>query len=86
MATILAILNAVPILDKWVQRFISFYVNARIDSMEKENKDSLAYALANHDQRKIEHAMGSNLEGKPSGIPGSVIVDSLPGVSDVKEK
>lgn len=86
MATIMAIITAIPIVDRWVQQFIAFYVNARIDSMAKENKDSLAYAIANHDQRKIEHAMGSKLEGKPSGVDGSIIVDSIAGVSDVKQK
>lgn len=80
LSLLLAILKAIPILDKWFQKLVVAYTQAKIDSMEKENREAIKKALNEHDQRPIETAMGSSTVGEMSGNPGTTVVDSLPNV------
>ncbi len=77
---ILGIIKALPILDKWVERFVVFYVNMRIENMRDENFKALREAMERHDQIRLEKAMQNPNAGKPSGDAGTSIVDSIPGV------
>lgn len=80
IGTILAILNAIPILDSWFQQLTAAYAQAAIGRMKAENREAIRAALAAHDQREIEKTIGSPKAGEPSGIPGTEIRDHLPGV------
>ena len=73
---ILALAKAFPIIDKWLDQAY----NAKIEAMKKQNSEAIDTAFETDDQRPIEDAMNSSKTGKPSGVPGSEIVDSLPGV------
>ena len=79
-SAILAILNLVPQLAKWFEGFVSWYVDRQINSMDQENRDAIRKAVFEHDQRDLESATGSQHPGEPSGIPGTVLRDTLPGV------
>lgn len=77
---IISISKAVPIVNNWIQELIVAFTNQRIDSMSKENRESIKKAIEQKDQRDLEKAMGSINAGELSGIPGTVVVDKLPGV------
>ncbi len=77
---IISISKAVPIVNDWIQELIVAFTNQRIDSMSKENRESIKKAIEQKDQRDLERAMGSINAGELSGIPGTVVVDKLPGV------
>ena len=86
VALITAIAKAIPILDEWMQKLVVYYFNSSVDKMRKENIDAIRKVLVNKDQRDLEKAIGSPSAGLPSGNPESDIVDSLPGVPDIKPK
>lgn len=77
---VLAILRAIPPVNKWIEQFFVFYANKQIDRMEEENRIGLKKALHEFDQRELEKALGNKAPGEPSGNAGAVIVDELPGV------
>lgn len=80
ISAILAICKAAPIFDRWVQQLLVAYSNARVDSMAKENRDAIKKAITDQDQREIEKLLGSSRAGELSGVPGTEVRDSLPGV------
>lgn len=82
MATLLAIITAIPALRKWWEEFMVFYVKSQRESMKKENVDAIKEAFTLNDQRPIEKITDPERAGLPSGTPGAVIVDHIPGVSD----
>lgn len=77
---VLGLVQAIPILDKWMERLVAAYVASRISSMQQENREALRKAIELHDQRDLEAAIGHPSPGAPSGIPGTTLRDSLPGV------
>lgn len=77
---IIALVKAVPIIGHWVDELTALYVAGRIEKMEKEHRDGIKKAINEQDQRDLEIAIGSPHAGEASGLPGAVIVDSLPGV------
>lgn len=79
-SAILAIIKAIPALEKWYEDFTAFYIKQRIESMKKENVEAIKFALKENDQRKIEQAIGSNKAGELSGVPHTEIRENLPGV------
>jgi hypothetical protein len=81
-AGLTAFIKAVPVIKELVDRFITFYIEREIASMKKENAEAVTIAVLKHDQRPIEHALGSPNAGKPSGIPGVQIRDRIPGVDE----
>ena len=82
LSFILGMIKALPIVDKWAERFVTLYINARIDSMRAENFEAIKNAIEKQDQRNIEKAMGNPNAGKASGDAGTSIVDSIPGVHE----
>lgn len=73
---ILAIAKAFPIVDKWLDEAY----NEKLKAMSKETRAAIRKAIDEQDQIDLEIAIGSVNAGRPSGIPGSEIVDKLPGV------
>jgi hypothetical protein len=73
---ILAFAKAFPIVEKWLDEAY----NEKIKTMSKENRAAIKKAIDEQDQRDLEIAMGSTKPGEASGIPGTVITDSWPGV------
>lgn len=82
-AAIAALLNAIPIFDKWFQQFMAWYIVQKVAAMDAETVTAIKNAIAKHDQTQIETVLQSNLAGKPTGDGGAVIVDSLPGISQL---
>lgn len=78
MATFLAILKAIPILDSWFQSLMAFYIQTTIASMKQENLNAIKTAIQSHDQRPIETALGSSTAGKLSGDAGATVIDTPP--------
>lgn len=78
--TILIILKAIPALKSLVDTFISWYVQTEIKGFKEDVRAGIRAAVHDHDQRDIEKAIGSTGAGEPSGIAGTEIRDSLPGV------
>lgn len=77
-----AIIKAIPIVDQWVEKFVTFYVVTKKASMRKENRDAIAKATAEDDQRPIEQILNPSGAGQPSKVEGVEHLDagSLPGV------
>lgn len=80
LTTIIAILKAIPTLKAWFDWFVAEYTRREIATMKAEIRAGIRKAIDEQDQRDLERAMGSTKPGKPSGLPGAVIVDDLPGV------
>lgn len=79
-ASIMSVIKLVPIVDKWVERFVVWYAENQIATMVKENREAMKKAIEAQDQRDLEKVIGNPNAGEPSGTPGTVIRDSLPGV------
>ncbi len=77
---ILAIIKAVPSLKSWWDQLVALYVADQLDKFQKADRDAIRKAVYEHDQRDLEGQIGNINPGKPSGLPGTHIVDSLPGV------
>lgn len=82
IAGIIAVAKAIPIVDSWLQLLMKEYFKSQIESMKKENLDAIRQSIDDHDQRYLEKILGSKKAGELSGLPGSVIVDHIPGVSN----
>ena len=74
---VLALSKAIPIVNKWLDEIY----NARIEAMKERNDEAIKTGFEQQDQRPIEDAMNSSKTGEISGVPGSEIVDKLPGVN-----
>ncbi len=81
-SAILAVIQAIPAVRDLFERFVSFYVERRIASMKQENRDAIRRAFTEHDQRPLEEALGNPNPGGHSGVPGTQVVDRLPGVNE----
>jgi len=81
---LLALIQAIPVVDKWVQQFIVYYVSKRKNEMKAENTAALRKALDEKDQRDLEKAVGNPHPGEPTSFPGTELRDTLPGVPDSK--
>jgi hypothetical protein len=75
-----AIFKAVPAIKEWWDQLLVAYVMYAKNEIKKENREAIERALKNDDQRSIEIQLGADVAGLPSGAPGAVIVDDLPGV------
>lgn len=76
--SIIKLITALPKLQAMVEFFIAEYIKAERKKFLAGNDDAISKAIYEHDQRGIEHQMGSKLEGKPSGEANTTIDDSLP--------
>lgn len=80
IAGILAVAKSIPVVDSWVQALSVAYTLNQISKMKNENKAAVIRAVSQLDQRDIEKALGSETAGQLSGIAGTQVVDTLPGV------
>lgn len=80
LSLVLTILKLVPSLKGWWDELVSAYVYSEIATINKENLASVRKAILEQDQRDLERAIGNPYAGERSNIPGSEIVNSLPGV------
>ncbi len=80
------IIKAWPTLKSWVESFMKFYVEREIANMKKEDREAIKKAINEQDQRDLEKQIGYSKAGEASGLPGAVIVDSLPNVGMPKKK
>jgi hypothetical protein len=79
-SSIVALAKAIPVVDKWFQQFVTYYVNSAIDRMAVENREAIKKAIEDQDQRDLEKAIGNANAGELSEVPGTVVRDNLPGV------
>jgi hypothetical protein len=82
---LVGLIKAIPIIDRWFQSLLTFYVNSQIDKMERANFEAVKKAIYDRDQRDLEKAIGSPNAGESSHNPDTVIVDGLPGVRGPSE-
>lgn len=80
LSLLLAIFKAIPTLKSWWDDLLVMYVTKAKNDITKDNVEAIKRALNEHDQRHIETQLGSETSGKPSGVEGTIIVNSLPGV------
>jgi len=57
---IIALLKALPILDRWFKTLVAAYNQWKIEQHDKAFTEGLAMLIAKHDQRAIEKAAGLN--------------------------
>lgn len=80
IALIISVSKTFLAIKEWVDLFIVEYTKEQVKDMKKENRDAIKKAIEQQDQRDLEKSMGSTKVGEPSGIQGTEIVDTLPGV------
>lgn len=73
IALVVALVRAIPIINKWVELIVIEYTRQRQEQLIKLNKKLINESIKNKDQREIE---SSSYSGKPSGYGD--IVESLP--------
>lgn len=72
------LLLLIPALVEKVKKHLE--AKAEKKRIEKLNRELTDRAINGQDQRHIEDRMESEISGKPTGLPGTTVVDSLPGV------
>lgn len=72
--------KVVPGLISLIDGCVALYMAKRYAEMRQSDRDGVKKAVQEQDQRDLEHSINSPLAGLPSGIPGTEIKDSLPGV------
>ena len=85
LSIILAALKAIPALKSWWDELVAAYVAHEIANMKAELSKGV-YEASKGDQRNLEKYIGSPRAGEESGLPGSHIVDELPGVPKSEPK
>lgn len=75
-----AIFKAIPSLKSWWDDIVSMYIETKINSMRKENKEAIKKAIYGQDQRDLESSSGYSQVGELSGVPNTDVVDVLPNV------
>lgn len=80
LSVLLAIFKAVPAAKELWDKLVSIYIMSQAGKMKEENRQAIASALVEHDQRFIEQLIRSPRAGKESGYEGTEIRDTLPGV------
>lgn len=78
ISTILSIIKAFTALDDLFQLLMVAYAQSQIAVMHAENLAAIRKAIAEHDQRDAEHAIGNPTPGEPSGEDGTTIIDKPP--------
>lgn len=78
----LAILKAIPAIRDFFEAVALAYYESKLAEMKRENKEAVDKVKYENDQRDIEKILGTERAGKPSGLPGTVIVDAS-GLPDI---
>lgn len=84
-AFIFALLKAIPVLKGWVDQFTVWYIQKGVADLKEADRAALRKAIDEQDQRDLEKQIGDKNPGAPSFLPGTTIVDSLPGVNVVQD-
>lgn len=84
MAQFWALINVLKMLLDGVKTVWGLFKQWQYQKAKDENKAAIEDSAKMGDQRPIEEAIGSGKAGKPSGIEGTEIRDSLPGVKNEK--
>jgi rRNA-processing protein FCF1 len=84
-ATVIAFIKAIPALKSWFDFMIAEYIKKELETIKKEHREAIAYAINQQDQRPLEAVLKNPKAGKPSGIAGTDIVNDLPRVRDNKK-
>lgn len=82
IAAIIALGKILPIVDRWLVALCLAVTQNTIKKMKEEDINAPIQATKSNDQRALEKLLGSPRAGQASGISGSGVVDSLPGVPD----
>lgn len=67
MAFLITLFNSLPILDKWLDKFLTAYAEFQKTQQRNNLRASLLKAITVFDQRDLED---DSISGKPSGQPG----------------
>lgn len=78
IATVLSLIKAFSALDSLFQLLMVAYTQSQIASMKAENLAAVRKAIADHDQRDAEKAIGNPTPGGASGEDGATIIDRPP--------
>ena len=76
-STILALLQAIPILDRWVREFLVFYAKKQEQWFYEAVAKAIVDSIEKRDQTPIEDVIKSPRAGKESGHDG-VEYENLP--------
>lgn len=68
-------ISAIESLVNWLSGLVT---KMKLTQMQNQNASAISDADKTHDQTPIENAIQSPTAGKPSGVPGSVIVSGPP--------
>jgi hypothetical protein len=79
-----ALFKAFPVMQGWWNALVAAYIQKQADKFDKAVMDGIRKAIYEQDQRDLEKAIGNPNAGKPVPLPGSEIVDDLPGVPRLK--
>jgi hypothetical protein len=79
-AALWALIKIIPGAIDLFKSLLGLYVDSQCANMRSDLRDAIKKALATGDQREIEKAIGNPHAGEPSNLPGTTIVDHLPGV------
>jgi len=77
---IATILGLIPGIKSLLDRAIGVYLQAYLEGMRDQNREAIKRAVALADQRELEKVINSPTAGELSGISGTEVRDSLPGV------
>jgi hypothetical protein len=80
MAAVLAIFQAIPILNDWLKQLVALYIQQSIKELHSNDLEAIRKAINDHDQRDLEKQIGNSHPGEPSHLAGTELRDSLPGV------
>ena len=78
ISAIISIITLIPRVKAWFDELVSVYVQMKIASMKRENREAIRRAIIEHDQRDLEKAIGNPYPGEPSGEEGTEIIDGPP--------
>ena len=68
---IYSLLQAVPILNTWIQEFFIFYAKQQKEWTYEAISRGVTGAIRTGDQRELEHTIGSPRADQPSGHDGA---------------
>jgi hypothetical protein len=66
ISLLLAIAKAIPIFDGWLKQLALAYTQWKLAHDDRVLREALQIMFADHDQRKLEEAIGSENAGKPA--------------------
>lgn len=77
---IYAVIKAIPIVKDWFDKFMTWYIAQGVAHLKEADREAIRKAIDEQDQRDLEKQIGDREPGEASHLPGTGIVDILPGV------